>query len=296
MNLRIVTNGHCLLNCKYCHREGAPQNLQCDLTMKDFIKSYECLNEHLPLNGITITGYEPLHYPGFPSLVNTLCSISSIRVLTSGAVKTAIPRSCLKSIHTLAVSLPSFSKPYYKMITRQKNFTPKDIEAFIEKVENIPSRIEINAPIVKGLSDDSDSLHGTIESCQRLRIDALRFISLDGNIDSNVIRNLYHILGIDGFKWLNHRVAYLGTYGDLEVFLVRCTIPPPCFSCEFPSDIYIYVDGQVGFCLQSPVRFTIRSLICSQIYDLYKKWRLLCYDGCFARSLFQGCTSKYRGM
>lgn len=280
MNLRIVTNGSCLLRCKYCHKEGALSKLQSVITINEIVNIYKALYKYLPIKGITISGYEPFHYVNIFPLIKAISKYSSVRVITSGAVKVKMPNYILESINTLTISIPSFEESHYKSITRQKEFSPNDIIQFISSFQHASSIIEINVPIKHGLNDGPNTIKEIIQNCQELNVNKLRFILIDEEKDILLIEKLLKILNKKSVNWLDHRIAYLSTIDDLDLFFVRCTIPPYCFDSKHPSDIYLYTNGQIRFCLNSSTKIFIQQLLSSKINNLYNKWRSSCYIDC----------------
>lgn len=275
--LRIVLNSQCNGSCPFCHHEGYTQNFIMPIQM---VSMCAAIANELYIPDLSLTGGEPTLRQDLHDVIGAIQEVYNGRIglTTNGYRLSELCNKIKKPIHTVNLSISSFSKKIYE---HYQNTNPivalNALQAFPAQKKNL--NIVVIQENYQGLSD-------IIAYCldHLLSVDLmfeLRHYSSDEILmQRHVISELLKI-GQPKIK-----------YGITPVFTIavndKCTISIKhpflsslvmwsiCHQCENASSCFericsvrVYPDGTVSPCLDNSIKFATESLS-SKIKGIYE--------------------------
>lgn len=213
-DLRLVLTKDCNYNCTFCHHEGVNHEIYKTLTNQDYLFLYDVVNKQQKIDGVTLTGGEPLKYPQIENLSKLLYDKwVKITLVTNGSLLHKHPEIG-KWIKRINISLHTLNQQQYSDITQTKINLNQIIDNIALMRKLYPNLlIRLNATIAKWRNDNQKDIESMIDLADQYGL-SLKFVELYPNTDPaflplKAIEPILESLGFEKYQEKQRQTIYI---------------------------------------------------------------------------------------
>ncbi|MGA8219444.1 MAG: GTP 3',8-cyclase MoaA [Solirubrobacterales bacterium] len=263
-DLRVSVTDRCNFRCQYCMpAEGMPWLDRDELLTFEEIARLVRLMARMGIEGVRLTGGEPLARREFPRLVSMLSPIDEIRDLSLTTNGYLLERDAAAladaGIERVNVSIDSLQRDRFFQITR-RDALPQVLRG-LDAVAGLPSirRVKVNALGIRGFTEEEILPFCELARSTQIQVRFIEFMPLDadhawtedqvltGEEIRRVIEERYELVESPREPSATARVFRFSD-GSGEVGFVNPVSEPFCADCD---RIRLTSDGKLRTCLFS---------------------------------------------
>jgi cyclic pyranopterin phosphate synthase len=270
-DLRISVTDRCNFRCQYCMpEEGMQWRDRADLlTFEEMARFAEVMVERFGVDGIRLTGGEPLVRARLPLLVEKLAALGVDLAMTTNGVSLPLVAEELKraGLKRVNISLDSLQRERFHELTRRD-----DLDRVLDGVDAALAAgfdpVKINVVVMKGINDDEVLDFAEWGREKGVVVRFIEFMPLDADRIWNnslvltqaeileTLQGAYDLEPIERTSAPATRWRYADGGGEIGV--VATVSESFCSTCD---RVRITADGQFRSCLFATDETDIRAII-----------------------------------